>query len=81
MSVLFALLLASTPTATPAPTAEKKPRLRCEWIHEVGTSRPRRVCEKRVQAKPVEQPKPAAQASDVNQPAPDHSEHQQGTNE
>ena len=81
MSVLFALLLASTPTATPAPTVAKKPRLRCEWIHEVGTSRPRRVCEKRVQAKPVEQPKPAAQASDVNQPAPDHSEHQQGTNE
>ena len=77
MSVLFALLLASTP----APTVEKKPRLKCEWIHEVGTSRPRRVCEKRVQAKPVEQPKPAQQASEVNQPAPDHSEHQQGTNE
>lgn len=81
MSVLFALLLASTPAATPAPTVEKKPRLKCEWIHEVGTSRPRRVCEKRVQAKPVEQPKPAQQASEVNQPAPDHSEHQQGTNE
>lgn len=81
MSILFALLLASTPSANPAPTVEKKSRLRCEWIHEVGTSRPRRVCEKRVQAKPVEQPKPAAQASDVNQPAPDHSQHQQGTNE
>ena len=81
MSVLFSLLLTSTPTANPAPTVEKKPRLRCEWIHEVGTSRPRRVCEKRVQAKPVEQPKPAAQASDVNQPAPDHSQHQKGTNE
>ncbi len=81
MSVLFALLLASTPAATPAPTVEKKPRLKCEWIHEVGTSRPRRVCEKRVRAKPVEQPKPAQQASEVNQPAPDHSEHQQGTNE
>ena len=54
MSVLFALLLASTPTATPAPIVEKKPRLKCEWIHEVGTSRPRRVCEKRVEkAKPV----------------------------
>jgi hypothetical protein len=75
MSVLFALLLASTPAATPAPTVEKKPRLKCEWIHEVGTSRPRRVCEKRVRAKP------AQQASEVNQPAPDHSEHQQGTNE
>ena len=81
MSVLFALLLASTPTATPAPTVEKKPRLKCEWIHEVGTSRPRRVCEKRVQAKPVEQPKPAEQASGVNQPAPDHSQHQKGTKE
>ena len=81
MSVLFALLLASTPAATPAPTVEKKPRLKCEWIHEVGTSRPRRVCEKRVQAKPVEQSKPAKEASDVNQPAPDHSQHQKGTNE
>lgn len=82
MSVLLALLLASTPTATPAPTVEKKPRLKCEWIHEVGTSRPRRVCEKRVEkAKPAEQPKPAEQASDVNQPATDHSQHQKGTNE
>lgn len=76
MSVLFALILASTPTAAPAATAEKKPRLKCEWIHEVGTSRPRRICEKRVQAKPVEQPKPAEQASEANQPAPGHSGHQ-----
>jgi hypothetical protein len=36
---------------------EKKPRLKCEWIHEVGTSRPRRVCEKRVEPKPAEQAK------------------------
>jgi hypothetical protein len=80
MSVLFALLLASTPTTAPAATVEKKPRLKCEWIHEVGTSRPRRICEKRVQAKPAEQPKPAEQASDA-QPAPDHSGHQPSANE
>ncbi len=76
MSVLFALMLAASPTTATADTVEKKPRLKCEWIHEVGTSRPRRICEKR-----VEKPKPAEQTSDVKQPAPDHSEHQQGTNE
>lgn len=82
MSVLFALMLAATPATAPAaPAVEKKPRLKCEWIHEVGTSRPRRICEKRVQAKPVEQPKPADQASDVQKPASDHSAHQHGTNE
>ena len=77
MSVLFALILAASPTAAPAATTEKKPRLKCEWIHEVGRSRPRRICEKR-----VEKPKPAEQTTDAQQqPAVDHSQHQTGTNE
>ena len=56
MSLLFALLVAASPAAAPE-AVEKKPRLKCEWIHEVGTSRPRRVCEKRVEPKPAEQAK------------------------
>lgn len=57
MSLLIALLVAASPAATAPEAAEKKPRLKCEWIHEVGTSRPRRVCEKRVEPKPAEQAK------------------------
>ena len=75
MSVLFALILAPGPASATAEPAEKKPRLKCEWIHEVGTSRPRRICEKR-----AEKPKPAEQATDAAaQPAVDHSQHQAGT--
>ena len=60
MSFMFALLLAATPTAAPAEAAPaKKPRMRCEWIHEVGTSRPRRVCEKPAAPKPAETAQPA----------------------
>ena len=78
MSLLFALILAASPTAAPAATTEKKPRLKCEWIHEVGTSRPRRICEKRVEkAKPAEQSKPAEQAHESSPPADGHSRHQQ----
>jgi hypothetical protein len=74
MSVLFALMLAAGPAPAPADTPEK-PRLKCEWIHEVGTSRPRRICEKR-----VEKPKPVEQTTDAAaQPALDHSQHQAGT--
>jgi len=54
MSVLIALMLAASPATATAEITEKKPRLKCEWIHEVGTSRPRRICEKR-----AEKPKPA----------------------
>lgn len=79
MTVLFALMLAASPATATAEPAVKKPRLKCEWIHEVGTSRPRRVCEKRVQSKPVEQPRPAEQASETKQSAAEPSEHQQGT--
>jgi hypothetical protein len=57
MSVLVALLLAASPNAAAPEAVQKKPRLKCEWIHEVGTSRPRRVCEKPVAPKPVEQAK------------------------
>lgn len=79
MSVLFALILAASPATATAETPEKKPRLKCEWIHEVGTSRPRRICEKRVEKpKPVE---PVEQAVDVKQPTPDHSADPQGTSE
>ena len=62
MSLLLALLVAATPTAAAPEPVAKKPRLKCEWIHEVGTSRPRRVCEKPVQPKPVEQAKEEPQA-------------------
>lgn len=85
MSVLFALMLAAGPATPAAEAPQKKPRLKCEWIHEVGTSRPRRICEKR-----VEKPKPADQATEATaQPQPavdataepkvDHSQHQTGT--
>lgn len=57
MSLLIALLVAASPAAAAPEAVEKKPRLKCEWIHEVGTSRPRRVCEKRVEPKPPEQAK------------------------
>ena len=57
MSLLIALLVAASPAAAAPEAVEKKPRLKCEWIHEVGTSRPRRVCEKRVEPKPAEQAK------------------------
>ena len=57
MSMLLALLVAASPAAAAPESVEKKPRLKCEWIHEVGTSRPRRVCEKRVEPKPAEQAK------------------------
>ena len=66
MSVLFAFLLAANPTAATTEAPAKKPRLRCEWIHEVGTSRPRRVCEKRVpqrkadEAAKTQAPRPTA---------------------
>ena len=57
MSLLIALLVAASSAAAAPEAVEKKPRLKCEWIHEVGTSRPRRVCEKRVEPKPAEQAK------------------------
>ena len=71
MSVLFALLLASTPSATAAePAPAKKPRLRCEYVSEVGSNRPRRVCEK-VQPKPEEAaPQAPVDGGGAGAPAP-----------
>jgi hypothetical protein len=75
MSVLFALMLAASPTATPAGPVQAKPRKKCEYISEVGSNRPRRVCQ-------IVQPKaPEDQASDAGKAAADHSQHQQGTSE
>ena len=71
MSVMFALLLAAAPTAAPAEAAPaKKPRLKCEWIHEVGSSRPRRICEK-----PAPKPADAAQAAEAAEKSGDHKDH------
>ena len=75
MSVLLAMMLAASPTAATAETREKKPRLKCEWIHEVGTSRPRRICEKR-----VEKPKPSEQTTDAApQPAVENMQPPKGS--
>jgi hypothetical protein len=69
MSVIFALVLAAGSTAaTTDSTSPKKPRMRCEWIHEVGTSRPRRVCEKaQPKAKEAQPPVPAQQTGEPKQ--------------
>jgi len=61
MSVLFAFLLAASPTATAPEAPAKKEKLKCEWVHEVGSARPRRFCEKRE--------KPKADEAVANQPA------------
>ena len=77
MSALMALLLAATPNATPAADApQAKPRKKCEYVSEVGSNRPRRVCT-------VVQPKaPEEQAkSDAAKPAGDHGEHKAGAEE
>ena len=75
MSVLFALMLASSPTAAPAEPVQAKPRKKCEFISEVGSNRPRRVCQ-------IVQPKaPQEQAREVAKPPVDHSQHQAGTTE
>ena len=75
MSLLLALLVAATPTAAAPEPVAKKPRLKCEWIHEVGTSRPRRICEKR-----VEKPKPSEQTTDAApQPAVENMQQPKGS--
>lgn len=77
MSVLMALLLAATPNAAPAAdTAQAKPRKKCEYVSEVGSNRPRRVCT-------VVQPKaPEEQAkSEAAKSVDDHGEHKSGAEE
>ena len=69
MSVLFAFLLAATPTATAPEAPAKKEKLKCEWVHEVGSARPRRYCEKRVKPKADDAaatPQAAPQATESN---------------
>ena len=56
MSILLSLLLVADP-AVSAPEAPKKPKMRCEWIHEVGSARPRRHCVPREEPKPAGQPR------------------------
>jgi hypothetical protein len=74
MSVLIALLLAATPDAAPAAdTAQAKPRKKCEYVSEVGSNRPRRVCTAVQPKAPEEQAKTGAA-----KPAGDHSEHEAG---
>ena len=75
MSVLFALMLASSPTAAPPEPVQAKPRKKCEYISEVGSNRPRRVCQI------VQQKVPQEEASEVAKPAVDRSQDQQGTSE
>lgn len=75
MSVLFALILAASPASAPAEPIQAKPRKKCEFISEVGSNRPRRVCQ-------IIQPKaPQEQASETQKSAVDHSQHQKGTPE
>jgi hypothetical protein len=74
MSVLMALLLAATPNAAPAADpAQAKPRKKCEYVSEVGSNRPRRVCTVVLPKAPEEQAK-----TDAARPAGDHSEHKAG---
>jgi hypothetical protein len=75
MSVLMALLLAATPNATPATEpAQAKPRKKCEYVSEVGSNRPRRICQVIQPKAPEEQAKTDAKQD----PNADHSEHQGG---
>lgn len=76
MSVLIALLLAAAPNATPATEpAQAKPRKKCEYISEVGSNRPRRVCQIVQPKAPAEQPG----AEVKKEPVEDHSQHQSGS--
>jgi hypothetical protein len=77
MFVLMALLLAATPDAVAAvDPAQAKPRKKCEYVSEVGSNRPRRVCT-------VVQPKaPEEQAkTDSAKPAADHGDQKAGAEE
>ena len=75
MSVLFALMLAAAPSAAPAESVQAKPRKKCEYVSEVGSNRPRRVCQIIQPKAPDEQ----AGADAGKEPAAvDHSQHQSG---
>jgi len=71
MSVLFAFLVAATPAAAAPEAPAKKEKLKCEWIHEVGSARPRRFCEKRVKkAEEAATTQPSSQAAEPKEAAP-----------
>ncbi len=77
MSVLMALLVAATPNAAPAADpAQAKPRKKCEYVSEVGSNRPRRVCTVVQSKAPEEQAK-----TDAARPTDDHGEHKAGAEE
>jgi hypothetical protein len=73
MSVMLALLLAATPNANTAEPAQAKPRKKCEYVSEVGSNRPRRVCQVIQPTAPVEEAAP-----ETKQPERDRSQHQSG---
>ena len=75
MSVLFALMLAAAPSAAPAEPVQAKPRKKCEYISEVGSNRPRRVCQV-IQPKAPEEP--AGAEAKAEPAAADHGQHQAG---
>ena len=78
MSVLVALLLAAAPNAAPAAEpAQAKPRKKCEYVSEVGSNRPRRICQIIQPKAPAEQAKTDA----TKQSADDHSQHEAGAEE
>jgi hypothetical protein len=75
MSVLIALLLAATPdTAASADPVQAKPRKKCEYVSEVGSNRPRRICQIVQPKAPDEQ----AKTDSKQQQDADHGEHQAG---
>ena len=74
MFMLFASAVAAA-VSTPAPEApaQAKPRKKCEYVSEVGSNRPRRVCQ-------VIAPKPPEAQSETDakpKAAEDHSQHHQ----
>ena len=74
MSVLMALLLAATPNPTPAAEpAQAKPRKKCEYVSEVGSNRPRRICQVIMPKAPEEQAKTDAKQEPTTGSAPQQS--------
>jgi hypothetical protein len=70
MFVSLALLLAAGSTPTANEPVAKKPKLKCEWIHEVGSARPRRECVRREPKEQHAHPDAPAQATDQTKPEP-----------
>ena len=77
MSLLLAMMLAAGPAPVATDVADKKPRKKCEYISEVGSNRPRRVCQIIQPKAPAEQAKTDA----AKQTSDDHSQHEAGAEE